>query len=210
MKNRWLVISLVLTLCAFFSSSALGQETTGGLQGTVRDPTGAVVPNAQVVVTGSTLIGSKEVNSDGSGYYRFANLPPGTYTITVTVKGFKTFKREDLAIEVGHLPSVDVTLEVGTSSEIVEVSSAPPQIDMTSNVTQTNVTEDVILNIPHGRSFQSVIQFAPSARNEPLMGNTVAGGYSGGGNRGLLPCSKRHRDDPRFLVGRACGLPDCY
>src|ERR1700682_2449671 len=81
MKNRWLVISLALTLCAFFSLSAMAQETTGGLQGTVRDPTGAVVPNAQVVVTGSTLIGSKEVNSDGSGYYRFANLPPGAYTI---------------------------------------------------------------------------------------------------------------------------------
>jgi len=66
------------------------------------------------------------------------------------------------------------------------VSSAPPQIDMTSNVTQTNVTEEVILNIPHGRSFQSVIQFAPSARNEPLMGNTVQGGYAGGGQVDLL------------------------
>jgi hypothetical protein len=210
MKNRWLVISLALTLCAFFSLSALGQETTGGLQGTVRDPTGAVVPNAQVVVTGSTLIGSKEVNSDGSGYYRFANLPPGTYTITVTVKGFKTFKREDLAIEVGHLPSVDVTLEVGTSSEIVEVSSAPPQIDMTSNVTQTNVTEDVILNIPHGRSFQSVIQFAPSARNEPLMGNTVAGGYAGGGTGGSSPGSIANGSDHGFSVAGGSDSENSY
>src|ERR1700704_3751304 len=108
MKNRCLVISLALTLCAFFSVSALAQETTGGLQGTVKDATGAVIPNAKVVVTSSTLVGIKEIETDGSGYYRFANLPPGTYTITVTVKGFRTLKREDLIIEVGHLPSVDL------------------------------------------------------------------------------------------------------
>ncbi len=210
MKNRWLVISLALTLCAFFSFSALAQETTGGLQGTVKDATGAVMPNAKVVVTSSTLVGSKEIDTDGSGYYRFANLPPGTYTITVTAKGFKTFKRDDLIIEVGHLPSVDLTLEVGTASEIVEVSSAPPQIDVTSNVTQTNVTEDVILNIPHGRSFQSVIQFAPSARNEPLMGNTVAGGYAGGGTGGSSPGSIANGSDHGFSVAGGSDSENSY
>jgi len=67
-----------------------------------------------------------------------------------------------LNLEVGHLPSVDISLEVGAASTVVEVTSAAPQIDVTTNVTQTNVTEDVIANIPHGRSFQSVIQFAPA------------------------------------------------
>jgi hypothetical protein len=178
MKNKWFVLGLVLALCGLFSLATLAQETTGGLQGVVKDPSGSVVPGAKVVVTGSTLVGSKEIETDGSGYYRFANLPPGTYTMTVTAKGFNSMKREGLNLEVGHLPTVDISLEVGTASTVVEVTSAAPQIDVTSNVTHTNVTEDVIENIPHGRSFQSVIQFAPSARNEPLMGNTVQGGYS--------------------------------
>jgi Carboxypeptidase regulatory-like domain len=206
MKNRWLVISLALTLCAFFSLSTLAQETTGGLQGTVKDATGAVVPGAKVVVTSSTLVGSKELDTDGSGYYRFANLPPGSYTITVTAKGFRTLKREDLTIEVGHLPSVELTLEVGTTSEIVEVTSAAPLIDPTTNVTQTNVTDDIINDIPHGRSFQSVIQFAPAARNEPLMGNTTISNGSGS----IAPGNGSNGGDHGFSVAGGSDSENSY
>src|SRR5258707_15125493 len=84
-----------------FVTGMFAQETTGGLQGTVKDPGGAVVVKALVSVIGSSLVGSKAIETDGSGYYRFANLPPGSYTITVAAKGFATAKR-DLNIEVGH------------------------------------------------------------------------------------------------------------
>jgi len=164
--------------------SVFAQETTGALQGTVKDPSGAVVPNAQVVVTSNILTGNKSVNSDASGYYRFANLPPGSYVITVTAKGFRTSKHEGLVIEVGHLPTVDVTLDVGGTETVVEVSSATPTIDVTQNTTQTNITEDVVENVPHGRSFQSVIQFAPSARNEPLAGSNILSNGTGGSSPG--------------------------
>jgi len=160
-------------------SSAVAQETTGGLQGTVRDPSGAVVPRAQVAAKGSSLVGTKEVETDGSGYYHFANLPPGDYSLTVTAAGFRTAKR-DLILEVGHLPSVDITLEVGTATEIVEVSGETLQIDVTTTHTLTNITPDVIKDVPHGLSFQSVIQFAPAARNEPLEGNNAPGGTGAG------------------------------
>lgn len=163
------VCLLLLMLLAY---GAFAQETTGGLQGTVKDPSGALVPNAKVTVKTSTLVGEKTIKTDNSGYYRFANLPPGEYTITVSADGFSTEKRE-VTLEVGHLPTVDFTLQVGKATEVVEVSSAAPVIDVTTNVTTTNVTEDVIKNIPHGTSFQSIIQFAPAARNEPLMGNTA-------------------------------------
>jgi hypothetical protein len=159
----------VLLLIAVVGVSA--QETTGAIQGTVKDQSGSVMPNAKVAVATSTLVGEKQIETDANGYYRFSNLPPGRYTIIVTASGFNTVKRE-LTLEVGHLPTVDVVLNVGQTSQTVEVSSAAPAIDVTTNVTTTNVTEDVINNIPHGVSFQSIIQFAPAARNEPLMGNT--------------------------------------
>ena len=207
MKNRWLVFTLALVLCACFSMSALAQETTGGLQGTVKDPSGAIVPGAKVVVTGTALVGSKEAQTDGSGYYRFANLPPGTYTLTVTAKGFSTVKRDSLILEVGHLPSVDISLEVGTASTVVEVSTAAPQIDVTSSRTMTNITEDVIKLIPHGESFQSVIQFAPSARNEPLAGG-MGSGFSGTG--GCSPTGCSNGQSAGYQVGGAADSENGY
>src|SRR3974377_2306084 len=103
-----------------FASNALAQETTGGVQGTVKDPSGAVVPGAKVVITAPDLVGLKEATTDSAGYYRFTNLPPSRYTIAVTASGFATNKHE-FVLEVGHLPTIDIALEVGKSETIVEV-----------------------------------------------------------------------------------------
>src|ERR1700727_661397 len=173
MRRRFSSLLVCLGVLLLLAVSGVAQETTGGITGTVKDPSGAVVPGAKVEVKASTLVGEKSLTTDSNGYYRFANLPPGNYTITVAGNGFETAKRE-LVLEVGHLPTVDFVLEIGKASQVVEVTSATPVIDTTTNVTTTNVTEDVINNVPHGTSFQSVIQFAPAARNEPLMGNTTS------------------------------------
>lgn len=210
LKVRVLVPAFVF-LCAvlLFTGMVFAQETTGGLQGTVKDPSGAVVPHAKVAVATASLAGGKEIETDASGYYRFANLPPGNYTVTVTAMGFTTIK-QDLVLEVGHLPTLDFALEVGKAETIVEVSGQAPQIDVTTNVTTTNITEDVIDNIPHGRSFQSVIQFAPSARNEPLMGNNSAGGYMGNGTGGSSPGSTANGGNYGFSVAGGSDSENSY
>jgi len=164
-------------LLAFFvmalSLAGVGaaQETTAALQGTVKDSTGAVLPGATVTVSTPTLVGTKAATTDSKGSYHFTNLPPGTYQIKVAMKGFTTLKHDGLTLEVGHEPTVDLTMTVGAEDTVVEVTTESPQIDVTSTTTQTNVTQDVINYVPRGTSFQSVIQFAPAARNEPLMGN---------------------------------------
>src|SRR5580765_3756255 len=194
-----------LTMMAMLSGMALfAQETTAGLQGTVKDSSGAVVANAHIVVHGTTLVGDKSLNTDATGYYRFANLPPGAYSIEVTAKGFKTSKQEKLNLEVGRLPTIDITLEVGTSAEVVEVTGAAPVIDVSTTTNQTNVTQDLIDNGPHGYSFQSVIQFAPMARNEPLAG-TATGGTGGG-----LPGSSGNGLGYGFSIGGAADSESSY
>ena len=175
-----LALTCILTFgflsSTFTAATAYAQETTAGLQGTVKDGTGAVIPNATVTISSPTLVGDKTVLTDKQGNYRFANLPPGPYVVNVTAKGFTSLRREGLILEVGHLPTVDLTVSVGGETTVVEVSAAAPTIDVTSVTTLTNVTQDVIDFVPRGTSFQSVIQFAPSARNEPLMGNTTTNG----------------------------------
>ena len=166
-------------------ANVFAQETTGGLQGTVKDPSGAVVSKATVELTSNALVGKKELTTDSSGSYHFANLPPGVYTLSVKASGFSELKREGVAVEVGHLPTLDLTLAVGAAGTVVEVTGEAPQIDVTTTTNQTNVTADILNDVPHGYTFQSVIQFAPMARNEPLAGGSAGmTGNSGGSNPG--------------------------
>jgi hypothetical protein len=188
----------VMALSLVWATFAFSQETTGGLQGTVKDPSGAVVSKASVVLTGNSLGGEKRLETDSSGYYRFANLPPGIYTVIVKASGFSELKRGGITVEVGHLPTLDLTLAVGTAGTVVEVSGEAPVIDVTTNTNQTNLTQDVINDIPHGYSFQSVIQFSPMARNEPLMGGTAG---MTGNSGGSLPGSNGNGLSVGFSVG---------
>jgi hypothetical protein len=200
----WLLALLAVILLV---AAGFAQETTGGLQGTVKDTSGAVVGGAHVVITGTTLAGSKALDSEATGYYRFANLPPGVYTITVSAKGFKTVKREGLNIEVGHLPTVDITMEVGATAEVVEVTSAAPVIDVTTNTNQTNLTSEALQEQPHGYSFQSVIQYAPMARNEPLAGGSAGMTGNAGGS---LPGSAGNGLGNGFSIGGAADSESTY
>lgn len=208
-SKRLLAVLVQVFALLLFVASALAQETTGGLQGTVKDPSGAVIAGASVTVTGTTLVGSKTLTTDGSGYYRFANLPPGIYAITVTAKGFQTTKREGLALEVGHLPTVDFTLKVGAETTVVEVTGAAPVIDVTRTQNISNVTSDVIADVPHGITYQSVIQFAPMARNEPLGGLILNGGTYGG-TGGSLPGSSGNGNAFGYSVGGAADSENGY
>ena len=165
---------LLLVLASSLVPCAFSQEITAGLQGTVKDPSGAVIAKAVVEVTSPSLIGLKRAETDQAGYYRFANLPPGTYTLTVTTTGFRTYKQGNIVLEVGHLPSLDVRMELGTATEVVEVSAAPALIDPTQSKVQTNISQASLMNLPtQSLSYQSVIQFAPGARFEPLQNSTA-------------------------------------
>jgi hypothetical protein len=203
---RFCSISFLWFLAMLLTLPAVAQETTAGLQGTIKDTSGAVIKGAQITATSNTLVGQKTVTSDSNGYYRFANLPPGTYSISVTAQGFSTTKQGGLVLEVGRLPNVDFTLEVGKTQTVVEVSGAPPLVDVTTNTNQTNLTQDIVNNAPHGYSFQSMIQFAPMARNEPLAGGQMVGGGTGGS----LPGSSGNGGAVGYSIGGAADSESSY
>src|SRR5437667_893374 len=175
------VVMVMVALCCVFAlvpTALFSQETTAGVQGYVKDPTGAVVAGAAVEVSGPTLLGSRKTETDTTGFYRFSILPAGSYTLTVTAKGFRVVKREGVSLDVGRLPNVDIQLEIGTASEVVEVRAEAPAVDVTQSKVAVTVTRDDLSSIPMGRSFQSVIPFAPGARQEPLQ--SARGNRTGG------------------------------
>ncbi len=167
-----------LSSLVLFATLGFAQETTGGIQGVVKDESGAVVSGASVEATSPSLIGTKTATTDSGGYYRFANLPPGTYTVTVKSGNFAPSKQTNIVVTTGSLKDINVSLKATGGEIVVDVSTeAASQIDTTVSKVQTNVTNQIIQGIPKGRSFQSVITFAPGARLEPLQDQRFGQGY---------------------------------
>ncbi|MBI5085494.1 MAG: TonB-dependent receptor [Acidobacteria bacterium] len=165
------LLSLVLPFYVF------AQDTTAGIQGIVKDPSGATVPKASVEVSSPSLIGNRKVQTDSGGNYRFAALPPGVYTMTVTASGFRAYKQAGIDLAAGRLPNIDVQLTVGALAEVVEVVGSSPIVDTTQSKVAVTVEKEVMDNIPKGRSFESLIPFAPGARLEPLAAAQGTAGF---------------------------------
>jgi outer membrane receptor protein involved in Fe transport len=172
--SRWQLLTFVL-IALLLAPCALAQETTAGVQGSVKDPSGASVPGASVEVSGPALLGTRKVQTDSAGEYRIAALPPGTYNMTVTASGFRSYKQGGIDLTVGRMPSLDVKLEVGAVAETVEVTGEAPVVDVTQSKVAVTVQHEVLDNLPKGRSFQTLIPFAPGARTEPLQGGVGSG-----------------------------------
>ena len=159
-----------------FAAVAFGQETTAGIQGTVKDPSGAAVSGATLEAESPALIGLRTTTSGEDGVYRFTDLPPGIYTVAVKAKGFRTAKLEEIILQAGRLAIVDARLVVGAVTETMEVTDAAASVDVTSSKVAVTVDRKMLDGMPTGRSFQSAIPLAPGARQEPLQSTTSSRG----------------------------------
>jgi hypothetical protein len=141
---------LVLLLAGVPSSWA---QQTGTLAGIVRDTQGAVLPGVTVTVASPALIGgTRSVATGEAGAYQVAGLPPGTYAVSYELSGFSAVKREGVVIQVAQTVRLDIEMSVGALQETVTVSGESPVVDVSSTVTQTNITKDLYEAIPTGRN----------------------------------------------------------
>lgn len=177
--GRWLAFAALLVLCTSFAAA---QETTGGIQGQVTDPSGAAVPNATVEISGGPLPRPIVLQTDESGQFLQQQLPVGMYTVTVSAPGFSTVRKTDTPVVLGRATRVDFRLEVGQVSESVVVSAEAVLVDTTSSSSAINVDRSFFDLIPKGRSFYDLINIAPGARNEGKAGGFQVDGASGSEN----------------------------
>ncbi len=183
MNKNFKFISMVLTIVFCFSAIAFGQRTSGNIEGTITDPNGAVVPNATVTAksTGSTSGFNQTVTTDGNGYFQFPQVPVGTYTLTITGTGFKTSKA-DVTVVIDKSAAVNAQLEVGGAGDnVVDViADSSVTIDPTDTKIDTNITKQIIEDLPAGTTFASLLKIAPNVRPEP--GGFQIDGASGAEN----------------------------
>jgi len=158
-------ISEAVVLAMFLSAGVpmFAQAVSGTVLGTVTDPTGAIVANAQVTITltGQDVVYRSVTNE--SGNFTEPNLPPGTYSITVVAPGFKKETRENIAVLTNTTTRVDVSLVQGSASETVTVTTAPPLLQTDRADISTNIEQKQIADLPlsSGNSFQSLLNTVP-------------------------------------------------
>jgi Carboxypeptidase regulatory-like domain len=168
--------------CLILSPVLAGAQTSGGgIAGTVKDSTGAVLPGVTVEASSPALIEKvRTAASDTTGQYKIVELPPGTYSVTFTLTGFNGLKREGIQLTTGFTATVNADLAVGQVSETVTVSGESPTVDV-HNVRQATVmTREVVDTIPTGKQFQNLGALVPGM----VMNQIIAAPQDVGGEAG--------------------------
>ncbi len=157
--------SCVLALFAFaLAATAQTTVSTGSIEGTVTDPSGAAVAGAKVTVTSKSTGQVINVTTNGSGIYNSGGLIPGDYEVRVQQAGFTTTALS-VTVQVGGTSNGNVSLKIGKSSEVVEVSSSAVQVNPDQATVQGVLTAQQIQNLPiNGRNFLDLAQLEPGVQ----------------------------------------------
>jgi len=164
------------TLLALSLPSAAGAQVQGTVAGNVKDASGAVLPGVTVEVSSPALIEKvRSAVTDGSGQYRIVNLPPGTYSVSFSLPGFSTVKRDALDVSVNFTSTVDAEMKVGSVEETITVTGESPMVDIQSATLTRTATSQAFKEIPSSGSWTSMAALMSAVRTS----STDVGGVLG-------------------------------
>jgi hypothetical protein len=140
-------------------------QATGSIAGTVRDTSGAVLPGVTVEAASPALIEKmRSVVTNDQGNYNIVDLRPGLYTVTMTLPGFSTFKRQGIELSVGFTANVDAELKVGSLAETVVVTGGSPIVDVQNVRTQTVFSNETLAALPQSRTLGAYVNMMPGVQ----------------------------------------------
>ena len=152
---------------ALSGSSLMAQVLYGTLNGTVTDPSGAAIPGASVTAVDVATGVSRQAQSNSEGVYSFSDLGPGTYQINATATGFAPVRQEGISILPNTVIRANLQLAVGSDTQQVTVTTAPPLLQTETADTNYNISQKQIQNLPTtsttGRNFQSLYRLVPGS-----------------------------------------------
>jgi hypothetical protein len=185
------LIQILAAFCVLLLACvpAFPQGSTGRILGVVTDQSGGNVAGATVTITDVARGVSQTLTTDSDGAYVALSLLPGTYTVRAEYKGFKTFERKNILLEVGKDVRIDPVLQTGSTTETITITEQVPMVDTTSTTLGGTISNEIINDLPlNGRNYQNLISLRP--------GTSV---YPGGGpwtqtTNGIRP------EDTSFIV----------
>ncbi len=195
--TRVAFLSMLLSLCLAFQSYAQ-TIVTGGISGTITDPTGATVPDAALTLSSNSTADTYSTVSSATGGYLFSLLKPGDYTLTVKKDGFKTIS-EKVNVLLGQNSAVNIAMELGSSSTTVEVTSEESLLQTENANIATTFDTRTVQNVPNpGNDITYVAQTAPgvtmNSSSNPGYGNFSVFGLPGTSN--LFTVNGNDYNDP--------------
>ncbi len=168
-----------------FTAASLLADVTGAILGTVHDASSAIVAGAKIVAVNTGTQQQTETTSGANGEYSVLALPVGHYTVTVTAPGFQTFETRDISLNVNDQLQINVSLQVGSIQDKVEVSASAVQVETSSTQLGQVIEQKQILALPlNGRSFIDLLGLqagvAPQTSGAVPQDRPVSGGLSAG------------------------------
>jgi hypothetical protein len=169
--------ALFLTL-GFAARGFAQAGATAAISGLVQDPSGAVMPNAHVVVISEdTGVTARKVTSTGAGTFVVPLLPPGSYTLQITAPGFRAFEAHGLIARVTETTHVVAKMEIGTTKEVVSIESLATAVEVTSAATGETIQSQTITNLPLATgNFLTLLALSPGANTDLFPSSNVGRG----------------------------------
>ena len=168
---------LLLVLPTLFA-----QVNTGRILGTVRDQSGAVIPNATVVITEVQTNTTHTLTTNEEGQYLLPALPPGLYKVRASLGNFRTTERSGIQLEVGKDALIDFDLKPGQVTEVMEVTTGAPIVETTNDVLGGTLSNKEIVDLPlNGRDYENLVVLRPGVQRTP------GGGFLSTSSNGLRP-----------------------
>jgi hypothetical protein len=156
--RKQILLSLILALLLGCAGMLQGQSATGQITGTVKDASGAIVPNAKVTLTNQQTGLSKEARTNETGTYTFPLLPVSVYSVTAEQQGFRAAKRSDISLNVDQVARIDLDLTVGATTETVNVEATAVIVDSENAAIGQVVAEKQVTDLPlNGRNFLQLL-----------------------------------------------------
>jgi outer membrane receptor protein involved in Fe transport len=180
--RRWRTRAIAAALGGLVWSGAAAAQTTGGIEGIVRDPAGGPLPSADVLVSGPSLQGARAVRTDSDGRFRLPALPPGSYTVTAALAGFHP-ETKTIVVSVSGRASADFSLQPAVQEAVAVIGEAS-RIDLTTTTGGTKYAAPVIANLPVDRNYADIARSNPGVATDQgetqgrALGLTIYGATS--------------------------------